>query len=168
VVRRRRKQIIVGGLVALIAALIAALFWPSAHARTICWRVHLLGPGPVYRSLAQDEGKWSSIVEGVRGGNSVWLKVAVALRPALDTHPGEEMLEAVTGVIDRNPDGAIRLLIPAYGPDLVCALGADGGPVSAETAQTRLRRIRQDGLDRGADGLACVRSLLAHIRSGPG
>lgn len=109
----------------------------------IGFKVHVLGPGVVYRSLSWDESRWEVVLAGVRSGRAEWLHVASALYPSLDTHPGEEMLGAVGSVFEANSAGALQVLLPRYGAEVVCSTDSEGAPLPVERATGRLRALRE-------------------------
>jgi hypothetical protein len=85
-----------------------------------------------------DQSKWELLFKGVRSGDAVWLKIAWELRPALDTHPGEEMLGAVSTVFDKNPMGALRILLPSYGAEAICSQDEEGSAIDRRRAERRM------------------------------
>jgi hypothetical protein len=98
-----------------LAALLAVVMFPHTSPWVIRWKVRIIGCALTYGPLAYDDDRSSIVLNGVRTGNSAWLSVASGLRPTLDTHPGEEMLEAVSTVFDTNPAGALHILVPNRG-----------------------------------------------------
>jgi hypothetical protein len=53
------------------------------------------------------------------------------------------MISAVSTVLDRNPGGAIAVLLPVYGPDFVCGQQQEWEPVTSATAERRLLLLSQ-------------------------
>jgi hypothetical protein len=152
---------------AVLAAAVAFLLFPHTNPSVIHLKTKVLGPRLTYAPLAYDSARWEVVLEGVRSADVRWLEVAADLRSALDTHPGEEMLSAVSSVLELNPHDAIQLLIPSYGADLVCAQDEDGGPVSAAVAKRRVRLLE----DRVASPtarqcLAAVKRILGSEEAG--
>jgi len=135
------------GLAALINSLVGLLgvqTVPYANPRFLHVKAKLLGPGLTYAAVAPDDDAWDKVTSGVRRGSREWLVVAADLRPALDTHPGEEMHDAVAVAIDANPAEAVGILIGAYGAEAVCGSTADGEAIprqrsSADTAPGAVR-----------------------------
>lgn len=128
-------------LILVVLAIMVVIMWPFTNPWIIQTKVHLSGPKVVYKPLAYREDLWDIVLTGVKTGNKKWLRVAVALFPALDIHPGEEMISAVSTVIDKNPSGAIDVLIPIYGPDIVCGYQDEEEPVTLLTAERRLNLL---------------------------
>ena len=130
-----RNRILAAG--AALIALAGISMYPHTNPSMIHFKTKTLGPRVTYGPLASREEVWETILAGVKSGEWHWLRVAVDLRPALDTHPGEQMLDAVASVIDVNPSGAIHWLLPAYGPQLVCGEVEAGVRVAGPRAQRR-------------------------------
>jgi hypothetical protein len=155
-----------GAAILLGAAVLIAWPWTSPiiiHAKTMT-----LGPRLTYGSLAFDDERWEIVVAGVKSGEPKWLRVAIDLKPVLDTHPGEEMLEAVASAFEGNPRNAIRILIPVYGAPIVCGLD-ENGPVSAQRAAQRLRLLESLRMQQAASPeveacAAVLRGLKGHAR----
>jgi hypothetical protein len=133
--RPRRTWIVAAGAVLIALGVIA--MYPHTNPSMIHFKTKILGPRTTYGPLASREEVWETILAGVKSGEWHWLRVAVDLRPALDTHPGEQMVDAVASVIDVNPSGAIHWLLPAYGPELVCGEEQAGARVTGPRAQRR-------------------------------
>jgi len=159
-----RKGRLAVALVASVAAIGLLLFWPSTNPVMIHARVRVLGPRTVYGNLTCCSGDalpWDEVVRGVRSGEPRWLELAVAFKPALDTHPGEEMVTAVAAALTANPPAAVELLIPAYGADLVCAGQGSEDPVDAAGARGRLAALAS--VHQTSHELALCREVLARI-----
>ena len=142
--RQRRKQLlVVSCLVATVVALVVAAYWPHVSPTIIHFKVRLLGPELVYRTLVPYYERWDVVLAGVKTADPSWLRVAAELYPALDTHPGEEMLHAVSSVVERNPATALSLLQPIYGVGVVC--GGDGIDdfLTPAVAEKRLKALQQ-------------------------
>jgi hypothetical protein len=164
-VRPRRARTVALVVLVALAATGATVLWPWTYPTVIHAKARILGPGLVYGPLAADDGRWDSVLAGVRSADPLWLRVAVDLRPVLDTHPGEEMVAAVSGVLDKNPAGAIAILLPAYGVGVVCGQDDEGDVIAHETAEKRLRllqRLPQDQIDRLRIE-ECVRTVASHL-----
>jgi hypothetical protein len=139
----RRGLRIALGIVIVGGALVAAIEWPFTNPWLIRAKVRLLGPTIVYAPLAYRDEQWDAVLAGVKSGDAVWLYVAVDLYPALDTHPGEEMFGAVSTVVDKNPKGAVDVLLPTYGPAIVCGEQEEGQPINHATAERRVQLLAQ-------------------------
>jgi len=142
--RERRKQLLVAScLVSTLGALVVAAYWPHVSPTIIHLKVRLLGPKWVYRELVPYYERWDVVLTGVKTGNPLWLRVAADLYPALDTHPGEEMLHAVSMAVEQNPAAALSLLVPNYGVGAVC--GGDGMDdfLTPAAAEKRLKGLQQ-------------------------
>lgn len=137
----RKSLWIAIGIIFVAAAIVGAIKFPLTNPWIIRAKVRLLGPGTVYWPLSYYDDSWDVVLAGVKSGSPVWLHVAAELYPALDTHPGEEMYEAVSTVIERNPVGAISILVPVYGADLVCGKGEEWQSISQAIAEKRLQTL---------------------------
>lgn len=117
------------------------------HAHTdpamIRWKMRIVGPRFVCRSLAVDDTAWEFITARVRAGDPVWLHFANDFKPFLDTHPGEEMMDAVSNAIDANPKGALSILLPTYGARTVCAENWEGEARKKEDYLRRINHLKQ-------------------------
>jgi len=125
-----------------VAALLVGAVWPITRPWVIRLKVSLLGPGLAYGPLASDDDRWATVLAGVSSGDASWLHVAVDLEPALDTHPGEEMEGAVSEALDRNPVGALTILLPQFDMHVVCGQEKDGRVLSSDRARKRLLLLR--------------------------
>jgi hypothetical protein len=144
----------------------ALLMFPHTSASAIRLKTRIIGANLVYRPLAYDEDRWEVILRGVRSGDPAWLGVAADLRVALDTHPGEEMLGAVSVAIEANPAGAIQILLPQYGPDVVCGQDEDGQPIGAGQAERRIRLLEKAGVMNSGACLATMRKVVKNESAG--
>jgi hypothetical protein len=138
------------------ALLAAAVLWPTTHPTLIHVKALAIGSRMTYGPLASDDSRWETVLHGVASGDSSWLRVASDLEPALDTHPGEEMIGAVSQAFDKNPFGALTILLPRYGEGIVCGQEADGGAISRDKAHQRLHLLETLPLT-AVDGLAIDR-----------
>jgi hypothetical protein len=154
--KRAHRNWILAAAAALIALSVVAMY-PHVNPSVIHWKAKVLGPRLTYGPLASREEVWDSIVAGVRSGEWRWLRVAVDLQPALDTHPGEEMVDAITSVIDANPHGAIQWLLPAYGAELVC--GEEGAGVRVAGPRRQRRKALVEKVTDTAGTAACLEVL---------
>ncbi len=147
--------------------LLSVVAWPSTKPILIRLRVHVIGARLTYGPLAYDDSRWQTVLDGVASGDASWLHVAADLEPALDTHPGEDMIGAVSRAFDKNPAGALMILLPRYGAGIVCGQDQDGGVISYELARRRLDVLKTIPF-RSVDGLALDRcySILASARQG--
>lgn len=137
---RKRAWIAIG--VVIVAAVVAgAIKFPLTNPWIIRAKVRLMSPKAVYWPLSYYDESWEIVLKGVKSGSSVWLHVAADLYPALDTHPGEEMDEVVSTVIETNPADAIDILVPVYGADLVCGQQEEQ-PISPSLAEKRLNVLK--------------------------
>jgi hypothetical protein len=154
---------VVGGGAVLVACAVVAQVFPSTNPSAIRAKARIVGPRLTYAPLAHDDAKWRVVLQGVRSGDPVWLGVAAALEPALDTHPGEEMLGAVSNVLDRNPRNAIELLLPTYGPEIVCGTDTEGAALNRLDAE---RRISALASVPSSPGKAACLNVLRRIGKG--
>jgi hypothetical protein len=154
-----RRAVALIAILGCIAGTFALLLWFWTHPTLISLRISVVGPVSTYRSLAGDDERWTTVVSGVRSGEADWLRIAARLHGVLDTHPGEQMLEAVAVAFDKNPDGAIRILVPAYGPEIVCAQTSEGEPLTPSQANRRMELLRQSNSLSGEIASACARAL---------
>jgi len=152
-------------LVGLVSA-VALLLFPHTNPYVIHAKTLVIGPRLVYGPLAYDDAKWEVVLRGVRSGEPAWLHVAVDLKPALDTHPGEEMLGAVSTVVDTNPLGAVQILVPQYGAELVCGQGEDGLAIDQNRAERRVRLVQTVGGPQREGCLKILRRLFKNEVSG--
>ncbi len=145
----RRTRILV--VVVALGLLAAGACWPTTNPRLLHARVQVLGPHFVYGELTCCYGDsataWDAVLRGVRAGDRPWLILAADMRPALDTHPAEEMVGAVAAAWRASPQGALSMLLPAYGPDLVCGGIGSEEPIGASEAEKRLQDLRHANLD---------------------
>lgn len=141
--------------------LIAIQLVPYTGPQFLHVKSYMLGATLTYAAVAFDDEAWGTVLAGVRSGRREWLVVAADLRSALDTHPGEEMHDAVSVAIDSNPADAVSILVPAYGTDEVCGSAEFGVPVSHELAQLRLDRL--SGVPRTIHLDDCEKSLRARL-----
>jgi hypothetical protein len=138
-----RKGIWVAVIIAIVGVvIISAVKFPLTNPWVIQSKVRLLGPKTVYWPLAYYDESWEVVLKGVKSGSPVWLRPASDLYPALDTHPGEEMVEAVSTVFETNPSGAINILVPVYGADVVCGQREEGETIAPVTAEERSRVLK--------------------------
>jgi hypothetical protein len=145
-----RKLLIRAAIVLLALGGIWVLFvFPHTQPWAIRWKVRIAGPRLVYESLAADDAIWEVVTNGVRSGDVEWLRVAKDLSPVLDTHPGEEMAEAVATVLRKNPAGAVGILLQDYGAEWVC-----GWDIDANQARQRIELLK--GLPASAERDACL------------
>jgi hypothetical protein len=154
---RRRFTLLLGIGVAGLSA--AALFWPWTNAWMIHTRSHIVGASLVYASLAHSDDRWAVVLRGVRSGDPAWLHVAADLSPALDTHPGEEMLAAVSVAFDANPGGALAILVPTFGANMVCGRDETGAHLASEKAKERLETLMKGNQVLSADAASCARAI---------
>jgi hypothetical protein len=145
----------------VLAAAVACCLFPHTNPSIIHLKTMVLGPRLTYAPLTYDDARWEVVLEGVRSADVRWLQVAADLRPALDTHPGEEMLSAVSSVLELNPDDAIQLLIPAYGADLICAEDEYGASLPTAVAERRVRLLEHRAASPAAqECIAAVKRIL--------
>ena len=90
--------------------------------------------------------------------------MAADLRPALDTHPGEEMLGAVSTVLDANPAGAVQILLPRYGAEVVCGQDEEGSAIDRSRAERRALLLK--GQPASPELQACLRVVRRILESG--
>ncbi len=150
---RRWALIAVGGLLS-IAGISVLLLFPYTDPSVIHFKTHIIGSGLTYAPLASDDDKWELVLKGVRSGDETWLRVASDLYPALDTHPGEEMLGAVSTAFDKNPGGALRILLPSYGSQVVCREDEEGSVIDRLHAERRAKLL--EGLPASPEREACL------------
>lgn len=129
-----------GGLLCFVGISVLLLF-PQTDPFVIRLKTHIIGSGLTYAPLASDDDKWECVLEGVRSGDGTWLRVASDLYPALDTHPGEEMLGAVSTAFDKNPRGVLRILLPSYGAQAVCGEDEEGSVIDRLHAERRAQLL---------------------------
>jgi len=147
-----------------LLALLYLTIWPNASPIVLRSRIGLFGPHWVYRDLIADTTHFPLVLEGIRSGSRRWAKVAVALQPALDGGPGEEVAQAVSDSFDYNPADSIELLVPSYGADLVCVAGPDR-PITRARAKERLL-LAASTLSKSPSIRACsapLRSALTRL-----
>jgi hypothetical protein len=161
-VRMRRsglRIVIVGAAIVILG--FVALMYPYTQPSLIQAKARILGPRLTYASFARDDDRWSIVLAGVRSGDLQWLRVAAALRPALDTHPGEEMLGAVATMFEENPSDAVGVLLPAYGADPVCGVDEEGLPLDVSRAQQRIAILKRQRTSVGLQACLNILSRLA-------
>jgi hypothetical protein len=155
---------------AILVAAVLVYGWLPVSPRLIAVAVRAVGPRPVYRLLSDDDVRWERIVAGVETGDAAWLRAAVALYPALDTHPGEEMFAAVSTVLEIDPSGAFGTLLPRYGPEVVCGGPWGEDPMTPAKARRRLAIVRalpaEAATAEAASG--CQRVAEAVVRAAEG
>jgi hypothetical protein len=134
--------------------------FPHTNPSAIHAKARIIGSRLTYAPLASEEARWEVVLKGVRSGEAPWLSVAADLRPALDTHPGEEMLGAVSTVLDTNPEGAVQILLPHYGADVVC--GQDEEGLAIDRARAKRRTLLLKGQPATPELQACL-SVVGHI-----
>ena len=156
------RVLVLSAVLALLAG--TAVMYPYTQPALIQAKARIVGAGLTYAPLAHDDGRWSIVLTGVRSGELAWLRVAAALRPALDTHPGEEMLGAVATVLDRNPSDALRLLLPSFGAEAVCGVDEEGLPLEGSRAEHRVSLL--EGQPSSAERQACLAILERLVREG--
>jgi hypothetical protein len=111
--------------------------FPHTAPWAIRGKTRIIGANLTYRTLAFDYASWEFVLKGVRSGDTAWLKVASGLRPALATHQGEEMIGAVSTVLDQNAIGALQILLPLYGPGIICGYEEEKGVIDQLHAERR-------------------------------
>jgi hypothetical protein len=158
--RFTKRLAFVGISILGVALLAVAAAWPSTRPSLIRCRVVIFGSQLTYGPLAYDDSRWAKVLDGVASGDPSWLHVAADLEPALDTHPGEEMIEAVSRAFDRNPVGALTILLPRYGEGIVCAHDEEGGFISPDRAHKRMNMLERLS-PNAVDGLAFQRCTAA-------
>ncbi len=119
------------------------LIFPLTNPWVIFSKDRITGVAWVYRGLSFEDDRWEVVLRGVKSGESIWLRVAADLKPALDTHPGEEMIGAVSIALDKNPESALKLLVPVYGAQLICGEEMDGSPLTPDHAKARRLLLSQ-------------------------
>lgn len=159
----RRALVGAAGLV-LLAAMAALVLHPYTNPWIIHIKTHVVGSGLTYGPLASDDAKWETVLNGVRSGDSRWLRVAADLQPALDTHPGEEMAGALVNVLDKNPTGALQVLLPGYGAEVVCGEDEGGAAIDPIHAGRRAQLLRTQ--PESPERRACLTVVMRVIRSG--
>jgi len=161
-----RVAVIVACVLVAIVSAVAFLLFPHTNPYVIHAKTLVIGPRLVYGPLAYDDAKWEVVLRGVRSAEPAWLRVAADLRPALDTHPGEEMLEAVSAVVDTNPRGALEVLVPQYGAELVCGQAEDGRAIDRSRAERRAHLVETVGGPKREDCLKILRQIFKNGVSG--
>jgi hypothetical protein len=161
------RKAVVGIAILLVLLVVAVLLvYPWTYPPLIRVKVKMFGPAPVVRALAQDDGGWDVVVQGVRAGRSDWFRVAADMYDVLDTHPGEEMFEAVAVAFDANPDDAVRILAPKFGAELVCAAPPEWAELTGAQAKQRLERLQRAAVASSPSGKLCQQALSRRILSG--
>ena len=158
---KRRRVLIIGSIIFFCVVTVIGV-WPYTNPWLICAKIRILGSVLVYGPLAYDDDRWEIVLAGVRSGTPIWLRVAVDIYPALDTHPGEEMLGAVSSVIDKNTVGAIDILVPTYGANIVCGEQEEGEPINKVVAEKRILLLAtaESHVKKSASLEACRRVIL--------
>jgi hypothetical protein len=160
-----RKAVVGVGILLLLAVAVLLVF-PWTYPPLIRVKVKMFGPAPVIRALAQDDERWDVVVQGVRSGRTGWFRAAADMYDGLDTHPGEEMFEAVAVAFDANPDDAVRILAPKFGADLVCAAPPEWSLLTDAEAKRRLERLQLSALASSPSGKLCQQALSRRILTG--
>lgn len=119
----------------------AFLYHPHTGPALIRWKMRIVGPGFVCRTLAFDNRAWEFVTNRMRAGGADWLNLANDCKSFLDAHPGEEMMDAVSRSIDADPKGALTILLPVYGAKRVCAETWEGEGLKKEDFLRRLNQI---------------------------
>jgi hypothetical protein len=157
-------------VISATGVLLAVLaFWPHTSPSIVHLKTRLFGPRFVYGELTASNGGWDVVLAGVRTGDPEWLRVAVDLHGPLDTHPGEEMIEAVATVVERNPAAALTKLLPVYGVEIVCGAYAIDDVVAVATAERRQKAVQEFVQQAGISPMlaSCLQSadaVLAQAR----
>ena len=168
--RQRRKQLLVACcLVVTVVAFVVAAYWPHVSPNIIHFKVRLFGPEFVYRALVPYYGRWDVVLAGVKTGDPSWLRVAAELYPALDTHPGEEMLHAVSSVVERNPATAVSLLVPIYGVGVVCGEDGIDDFLTPAAAEKRLKGLQEyaQRVEATPELSACIQAAEEVMKQAP-
>ena len=153
--------------VAIIIVVGFVLIFPLTNPRIIYVKNHILGAGFNYRGLSYEEDRWDIVLKGVRSGERKWILLAADFKPVLDTHPGEEMLGAVSQVLDKNPQDAIRLLVPVYGAEIVCGEEEDGEPLNFNHATTRMQSLSKIKMSEAYDhSFESCTQIITNIHNG--
>jgi len=156
-----RRALLATGVVAVLAGTVAFFIFPHTNPSVIRAKARIIGPRLTYASLVYDDARWEVALKGVRSGDAAWLSVAADLRPALDTHPGEEMLGAVSTVLETNPVGAVQILLPRYGAEVVCGQDEEGLAIDRPRAERRVLLLeRQPAAPELQACLTVVRHIL--------
>ena len=159
-----RRALVATGVLVALAGISALLLFPHTDPRAIRWKIRIIGSTLTYAPLASDDANWELVLKGVRSGDAAWLSVAADLRPALDTHPGEEMFGAVSTVLDKDPTGALRILLPSYGAEVVCGQDEQGSAVDRLRAERRALLLK--GLPAAPERQACLGVVRRILESG--
>jgi hypothetical protein len=161
---KRLLLVAAGGGAAL--ALAVASYWPSVSPSLMHAKARIFGPRFVLDTVAPCNACWTEIFAGVSSGDPSWLRIAVDLYPALDGESADTMFEAAPSALEHNPAGAISVLLPRYGPGVVCGHDGIDRDVTIQEAEKRLRIVR--GLPQGSapdDQLAnCIRAAEGALR----
>jgi hypothetical protein len=148
-----------------IIGISALPIFPHTNLWAIRWKIHIIGPRLTYGPLATDDAAWEVVLNGVRSGDSAWLSVASDLKPALDSHPSEEMDGAVSTVLDKNPSGALRILVPSYGAKIVCGEDEEGSVIDRLHAERRALLLK--ALPASPERQACL-SVVGRVLESAG
>ena len=163
----KRALVGLGLLLAILIGICALLIFPHTDPWAIRWKIHIIGPGLTYGPLAADDAAWEVVLNGVRSGDSAWLSVASDLLPVLDTHPGEEMIGAVSTALDKNPSDALRILLPSYGAKIVCGQDEEGLVINRLHAERRALLLKAPPASAEPNAQACL-SVVGQVLESAG
>ena len=159
--RKMKRRYIGVGVVAALIGIWAYFHHAHTDPKMIRWKMGIIGPRAVYGTLAFDDKSWEFVTSRVKSGDPVWLHFANDFKPFLDTHPGEEMMDAVSRAIDSNPKGALSVLLPTYGAKTVCAENWEGEALTKDDFLGRLKRLKEipEGEIEKRDIDACAKEI---------
>ena len=158
------RALVATDVLSVLAGISALLMFPHTDPWVIRLKTRIIGSRLTYAPLASNDAKWEFVLKGVRSGDATWLSVASDLRPALDTHPGEEMIGAVSTVLEKNPTGALRNLLPSYGAQVVCGEDEEGSAIDRLHAERRAQLLK--ALPASPERQACLADVRRILESG--
>ena len=96
----------------------------AAAAERILADIERRGAKAVLDELYAREGRWRPVIEGVTSGQTTWLAVAAALKPATlrNLSAAQELTVAVSRALEKAPKTVLGVLDAAFDADDVCSL----------------------------------------------
>lgn len=79
------------------------------------------GPSEIVSELWTSETKWNYVIDKISTGESIWLKVAVALRPGTDVGAAETLFSALGEALVEAPDKVLALFSDDLSIKYICS-----------------------------------------------
>ena len=81
-----------------------------------------VGPDSMTRLMDHDDAFGERVLDGISSGDSIWLEVAVALRPSGTADVDEALPSSLAEALPRAPERVLRILGRMYPATEVCSM----------------------------------------------